>query len=349
MKHLNIDLKQSPYKVLIGNGGIGSGQFFLLSGDHTLGREESRSGRFIDRKDYCKLHIITHYIQTLLGPQFPVFPMGKIGDDPVGAGLFGEMADTGMDMKFVERVPGGQTLFSFCFIYPDGSGGNMTTNDSVSAKVDAAFISLAELEFARYAGQGMVLAAPEALLEARVRLLELATRHDFFRAASFTSEEMESDILPDMLRRTDLLAVNLDEAAAAVGMSIEGKAPLSIVEAAVKALGDINSAMLISITYGKEGSWSWDGATLHHEPALDVRVESTAGAGDAHLAGMIVGLVAGLSLPEAQQLGALVGSLSVTSPHTIHKEVDRNSLRLLAEKSGVVLGENITNLLKDRS
>ena len=32
------------YNVLIGTGGIGSGIFALLDGDHTLGREESRSG-----------------------------------------------------------------------------------------------------------------------------------------------------------------------------------------------------------------------------------------------------------------------------------------------------------------
>ena len=51
-------------------GGIGSGMFFRLNGDATLGREESRSGYFLDRNDYCKLHIITHYVKALLGPDF---------------------------------------------------------------------------------------------------------------------------------------------------------------------------------------------------------------------------------------------------------------------------------------
>jgi hypothetical protein len=46
---------------MLGVGGIGSGTFFLLNGEHSLGREESRSGHFIDRRDYCKLHIISHY------------------------------------------------------------------------------------------------------------------------------------------------------------------------------------------------------------------------------------------------------------------------------------------------
>ena len=55
---------------LIGIGGIGSGTFFALNGNHTLGREESRGGRFLDRRDYCKLHIISHYVRPLLGGRF---------------------------------------------------------------------------------------------------------------------------------------------------------------------------------------------------------------------------------------------------------------------------------------
>lgn len=347
MTALAIDLRSCRYKTLIGTGGIGSGQFFLLSGDHTLGREESRSGHFIDRKDYCKLHIITHYIQTLLGPQFPVFPIGKVGGDQIGDGLFEEMKKVGMDLKYVERVPGGQTLFSFCFIYPNGSGGNMTTDDSASSRVDAAFISQAEPEFTRYAGQGVVLAAPEAPLEARDQLLTLATEHDFFRAASFTSEEMSIALESGMLRKVDLLSINLDEAAAAAGKSAESDPPLSIVEAAIETFGEMNREMLISITQGKAGSWTWDGASLHHEPAFAVPVESTAGAGDAYFAGLIVGLTAGLSLREAQQLATLVGGVSVTSPHTINKELERESLRRLASRLEVDLHQKVYNLLED--
>ena len=46
-------------------------------------------------------------------------------------------------------------------------------------------------------------------------------------------------------------------------------------------------------------------------------------AGDAFLAGMIAGITAGLEPPGAQKLATLVAALSVTSPHTIHKGIDR--------------------------
>ena len=56
-------------------------------------------------------------------------------------------------------------------------------------------------------------------------------------------------------------------------------------------------------------------------PAFPTRMVSTAGAGDAFLAGVITGLVADLSLTQAQELGSLVAALSVTSPHTINPEL----------------------------
>ncbi|HKT69754.1 MAG TPA: hypothetical protein VJP83_09970, partial [Terriglobales bacterium] len=78
------NLRRDPhsYRRLIGIGGIGSGIFFALDGNHTLGREESRFGRLLDIRDYCKLHIISHYVARLLGAgpggAFRVIPIGKV-------------------------------------------------------------------------------------------------------------------------------------------------------------------------------------------------------------------------------------------------------------------------------
>ncbi|NIN09662.1 MAG: hypothetical protein GTO76_13735, partial [Planctomycetales bacterium] len=74
---LEVTISEPRYQAMIGVGGIGSGSFFALRGNHTLGREESRGGRFLDRRDYCKLHIISHYVKTLLGPEFSTIPIGQ--------------------------------------------------------------------------------------------------------------------------------------------------------------------------------------------------------------------------------------------------------------------------------
>ena len=36
-------------------------------GEHELGRNESRLGELLDSRDYCKLHIVEHYIARLMG------------------------------------------------------------------------------------------------------------------------------------------------------------------------------------------------------------------------------------------------------------------------------------------
>ena len=186
---LNIN-PHTRYRALIGTGGIGSGMFFALDGNHTLGREESRSGHFLDRRDYCKLHIVSHYVRRLLGGSFSVIPLGMVGADDVGDRLLAAMAEVGLELRYVGRAEGRRTLYALCLIYPDGSGGNVTENDSACAAVDAGWIARAEPEFARYTGRGIALALPEVPLEARQKLLALGTAHGFLRVASFTSAEI---------------------------------------------------------------------------------------------------------------------------------------------------------------
>jgi sugar/nucleoside kinase (ribokinase family) len=324
---LNTSLADLRYHALIGTGGIGSGRFFALKGNHTLGREESRSGYFLNRKDYCKLHIIAHYVKVLLGPSFEVFPIGKVGDDDLGVEILKEMQETGYDMRYVAVSPGDATLYSICFTYPDGSGGNLTAADSACSKVDAGFIEQARTQFERFRGRGVALAAPEVPLEARKRLLELATEFSFFRVASFTAEEIASVSQMGLFPNIDLLGINLNEARAVVGIEGEEGPALPVVETAVQRLLRWQPEMLISVTSGKQGSWCWDGVSIRYVPAFLVQVAGTAGAGDAHLSGMITGLAAGLVPGEAHELATLIAALSVTSPHTIHKGIDSNSLR----------------------
>jgi sugar/nucleoside kinase (ribokinase family) len=118
-----------------------------------------------------------------------------------------------------------------------------------------------------------------------------------------------------------------------------------MLEAALDRLRQINPSIMLSITAGKEGSWSWDGSTLSHLPAHPVAVSGTAGAGDAHLAGTVTGIAAGLGLHAAAELGALVAGLAVTSPHTIHKGIDLRALRQFARDIGARISRDVWRLL----
>ena len=347
MVSLNVNISACRYQVMVGVGGIGTGVFFSLNGNHTLGREESRSGHFMDCRDYCKLHIITHYVQTLLGAEFVTLPIGRIGADEAGKRLLYEMGAVGMDLRYVQPIPGSQTLSSFCFIYPDGSGGNLTMDNSACDQLKPEDVTLAEDDFSRFQAQGIALAVPEVSLTARRKLLDLGTRYHFLRVAAFNSAEILPAIEMEILTLTDLLALNQDEAAVVAGIEPDNVSPLSIVEATLSKLQAINPALQVTITAGKEGSWSWDGKSLSFLPAFPSRMVSTAGAGDAFLAGVITGLVADLPLPQAQELGTLVAALSVTSPNTINPEIDRRSLQSFSSEFSLTLSDPVKQLLQN--
>ncbi len=346
MEPLLYDPGEASFRALIGVGGIGTGVFFELKGNHTLGREESRAGRFLDQRDYCKLHIIAHYVQTLLGPAFTTIPIGCVGQDAAGERLLQEMESVGFEMEHVSALPDEQTLFSTCFIYPDGSGGNLTTGDSANAKVGPAEVKKAERVFERFAGSGIALAAPEVSLETRRELLISATVHGFFRAASLTTEEMRDPSAGDILSRTDLLAINLDEAAALVGIRMDEAVPSEIVEKAVKQALHHQPSIWVTVTAGKDGSWGWDGERISRFPAIPVEVSNTAGAGDAYFGGTLAGLATGLSFGYAQEIGRLVAAMAVTSQHTIHPGINRISLAAFVNSHTIDLPHQVQQLLR---
>src|SRR5262245_59229641 len=105
MLPLAIDPNRRRYQALIGTGGIGSGGFFALDSNHTLGREESRSGRFLQRRDFCKLHNTIHYVAALAGEGFATIPLGMVGDDDIGRQLLHELKSAGMEIRHVAVMP----------------------------------------------------------------------------------------------------------------------------------------------------------------------------------------------------------------------------------------------------
>jgi len=346
-EHLKFDPHNLRYTGVIGTGGIGTGKFFVLNGNHTLGREESRSGHFLDVRDYCKQHIILHYILTLLGPSFSVIPIGRLGEDDIGNILYDEMKGDGFNMKWIEKVPKVSTLFSFCFFYPDSSGGNLTTDNSASAHVDAACIERAIPDIKLLGTEGIIMASPEVPLEARKRLLELGKRYGLFCSASFTTGEIQQAVQSGILKNVDLISLNMDEAAAAAGIQSGKTGTEIIVKSAVEKLQSHNSAIKAAITAGKQGSWCWDGRRLNRFPAIKTAAVSTAGAGDAFFSGLLCGLALGIHLFDAQQLASLVAGLSVTSPHTINKEIDRRSLKAFLQASEMTFSESVIKILEE--
>jgi ribokinase len=343
----------APFRRLVGVGGIGGGMVLALEGDHTIGRNESRPARLLDVHDYCKLHIVAHHVAVLLGATpggepFHVVPLGRVGADEAGRRLVAEMADAGMDTSHVQTVEGTPTLFSVCFQYPDGSGGNLTTVDSAASTLTPADVErAAPLLDAR----AIALAAPEVGLEPRVRLLQLATAAGAFRVASLASAEVDEARASGLLSLVDLLALNEDEAAVLAGRALDPADPRPF----LRAVGRAVAAPRVVVTAGALGAFALEQGRWAHRRPPSVEVRSTAGAGDALLGGILAAVAAGVPiLASADHAGALVcgldlgvalAALGVTSPHTIHPGSDLEAVLTFARAHGLEVAPPLSDVV----
>ena len=353
------------YDRIVGVGGIGTGLFFALEGAHDLGRDESRPARLLDVRDYCKLHIVVHYPALLLGARasgrpFHVVPVGAVGADEPGRRLCEEMSRAGMDIRFVRVVPDRPTLLSVCFQYPDGSGGNITTSESAAAALRPADLdAVVPLLDART----VAAALPEVPLDARHALLRVAGERGALRVAAFATAEVEAARARGLLADVDILALNAHEAAAVAGEPFPEGPAEAFLEVCRVALERARSLARAIVSAGRRGAWGLDGGRWTHTPALEVTVASTAGAGDALLGGTLAALAVGAPfttpgaerralrdrpLDSALDLGVLLASYAVTSPHTIHPDASPVALAAFARAHGLILAPPLAGILEPK-
>lgn len=350
------------YNHIIGTGGIGSGIFFSLRGNHTLGRNESRMASLESNYDFCKQHIIMHYIGVLLNDKaannFKLFPIGKVGDDEIGKRLLQQMAEAGMDTGSVEIRKDSRTLFSVCFQYPDGSGGNITNDNSAGSHVTPAVISHFFEHYDLDGENGIILAVPEVPVESRVELLRNGKKNKCLNVASVLATEIIDFKKQGGFHLADIIAINIDEARHISEITDDSIGSEEIVETCIEKLVKFNSGIMILITDGANGSYCYKDNKLESTPALYAETVSTAGAGDAFIAGTISGICCGLPLHKgfsnsvftesplqtAVELGTLLASLSVTSPHTIHPDVNAKVLYEYANIKKALMGNDFIKI-----
>jgi ribokinase len=332
---------------MVATGGLGSGIVLELEGDETIGREESRGAYLLERRDFGKLHIISHYVRVLFGDEFVVVPIGRVGGDDNGRELERELRDVGLDLSHVtvdETLP---TLLSVCFAYPSGEGGNLTTLNSASSAVTSEDVESALPVFELFRERGIAVAAPEVPLAARAALLRLATEYGFLRVGSFVSAEVRSGAAAQLLASFDLVSLNRDEAA-----SLGGVPPDAGLESVISSVVDVVRVkypdLAVVVTAASHGSWAWDGADLTHEAAVRTEVRNAAGAGDAHLAGLITGLSSGVTLAEANAFATLVSALKVGCEDTIGWTIDGTSVEEASQLLGRPIAAPILRRLRPR-
>ena len=250
--------------------------------------------------------------------------LSAVGRDALGDELLQVAADKRIDTRFVTRARLG--LNTGTVIAAVDASGNATYElvqpvawDEIIVPVSA----LAAVEGARAFVFGSLAGRSPYNLEQLGRLLDLKGPTKFFDV-NLRPPFAEPPQIIELARRADVLKLNHEEVGQLAAFVRTGAATrhdstdLGVVADACAALAGATAARRICVTMGAAGAALWDHGNLRHAPAPPTAVRDTVGAGDAFMAGLMIGLTHGTDpqavLEAACRLGAFVASHDGATP-----------------------------------
>lgn len=345
------------YRRVIGTGGIGKGMLFYTEINEVLKKSESRMVSLSPAKDYCKQHIVLHYTSTLLAPGCGVIPIGYIGKDNEGASLLNLMKVAGMDTSMIGISSDLPTTLSICLQYPDKETCNFTVSNSAAELVTPTYINscLGKLGV----GKDCILAAvPEVPVEVRLEMLKKGKETGAFCVLSMTVSEAEAFWEMGVFKKCDLLSVNEEEAAA---ISHSSGTCRQIAAKTYQKLLEQNESIMLTVTCGKEGAYTWHMCQEEHIPCIPASPINTTGAGDAFLGGTIAGLALGFPFQKgrndgnfgdtmigtAPELGTICAGMAVESMDSIATSVTKDNITARIFNMNWQVERNFKDILKN--
>jgi fructokinase len=244
--------------------------------------------------------------------------ISAVGRDPLGDEILAVAGDKKVNVDFVSRVRVG--LPTGTVIATVDEKGNATyelvqpaawDEIKVSAKALDAVAKARALTFGSLAGRSPYnLAQLDRLLGVKgpLKFFDVNLRPPF----------VDLELVMDLARRTDVIKLNDGEAGRLASWLETGEAITNTprnadeVARACAAIADGTNVSRICVTLAEEGAAFWDSGNLVTALAPKVVVKDTVGAGDAFMAGLMVGLTRGTDtlkvLENACRLGAYVAS-----------------------------------------
>jgi fructokinase len=244
--------------------------------------------------------------------------ISAIGRDPLGDEILEVAKDKGVDVDFVSRVRIG--LPTGTVIATVDEKGNATyelvqpaawDEIKVSAKALTAAAKARALTFGSLAGRSPYN------LEQLDRLLAVQGPLKFFDV-NLRPPFVDLELILGMAKRADVIKLNDGEAGRLASWLQSGEAAPNTprnrdeIAQASATIAEATNVPRICVTLAEEGAALWEGGNLVAVPAPKVVVKDTVGAGDAFMAGLMVGLTRNIDtrtvLENASRLGAYVAS-----------------------------------------
>jgi fructokinase len=261
--------------------------------------------------------------------------ISAVGRDPLGDEILEVAGHKNVNVDFVSRVRIG--LPTGTVIATVDKKGNATYELVQPAAWDEIKVSAKALEAVRKSRAftfGSLAGRSPYNLEQLDRLLGVKGPLKFFDV-NLRPPFVDLELIMDLARRADVIKLNDGEAGRLASWLGTGEATPNTprnadeVARACAVIADGTNVSRICVTLAEEGAAFWDGGNLVTALAPKVVVKDTVGAGDAFMAGLMVGLTRGTDtrkvLENACRLGAYVASHHGATP--LFSEEIKNSFR----------------------
>jgi fructokinase len=256
----------------------------------------------------------------------------RLGADGFGDFLAATLADLGVPRRFVQRDPDRPTALAFV---PGGPVEEFTfyRRDTADLHLDTGAIPDAALEAVSVVCVGGVMLAARPARSATLSLVERAREHGCTvvldpnsRPELWNGPEREREVLGRALALADVVVAAADD----TPLGDPADTPRERAEHLLA--GGPGTAV---VTRGEAGAFAladgggpWPAGAVEH-PGHDVEAVDPTGAGDAFLAGLVVGLLDGADLADAVDVAAAVGALATTGRGAMAALPDREAVATL--------------------
>ena len=238
--------------------------------------------------------------------------ISRVGHDDLGAELLTFVASKGISTRYVQR---GETHLT----------GVVKANVSDSLEVTYQIVKPVAWDYIEYdAGLSELVQAAEAFVYGSLAARHAPSRETLYRLLqqaqlkvvdlNLRPPHYSRDVVTYLLNQADIVKLNHHELAELAGWF--GVSPAE--STALRWLAERFGLQAVCVTKGADGAALWVGGQLYRSPGIAVQVQDTIGSGDAFLAALLRGWLAGHSptdyLAFACAAGSLVASYQGATP-----------------------------------
>jgi pseudouridine kinase len=240
--------------------------------------------------------------------------VSRVGEDPTGAEVLGHAVSLGIDIALVTRSADHPTASYTAVLEDSGELVIGIADADIYDEIDPAMLERFLPDFRLHRPWFLDTNLPAETL---AFLLHAAADTPVYVDAVSV---VRAQRLRSLMSGISVLFVNLAQA------SSIAESPFADAQTAARAL-QLRGANSGVVTNGEAGAVVWNGDGVVALPAFPAIPRDVTGAGDALIAGTLFGVVQGLPLPRAVELGLAAAAITVESENSAAPELDEISLR----------------------